>query len=75
MCALNDCGDPQPASGVVIGNYSSTLAGSHVIFHCAAGLVPSSVGTTVCGNDGRWTPDPANHGCANTFTGVYISHV
>ena len=41
LCAMNDCGDPQPADGVVIGNYSSTLSGSSIIFQCAAGLVPS----------------------------------
>ena len=71
MCALNDCGDPQLANGVVTGNYSSTLAGSNVIFQCAAGLVPTGVETAVCGNDGRWTPDPANHGCGNASTGMY----
>ena len=71
MCALSNCGDPQQANGVVIGNYSFTLSGSNVTFQCAAGLVPTGVETTVCESDGRWTPDPANHGCGNTSTGVY----
>ena len=71
MCAANDCGDPAPANNVVIGSYSSTLAGSSVTFQCADGLVPSGVETAVCGNDGRWTPDPANHACSSSSTGVY----
>ena len=71
ICAQNDCGDPQPANGVVIGNYCFTLSRSNVTFQCAAGLAPTGVETAVCGNDGRWTPDSTNHGCGNTSTGVY----
>ena len=69
-CAANDCGDPVPASNVVIEPYSSTLAGSNVTYQCMDGLVPSGEETAVCGNDGRWIPDPANHGCSNSPTGT-----
>ena len=32
-------------------------------FWCNPGFVPTERMTAVCGADGRWTPDPADHRC------------
>ena len=39
--------------------------GSTFSFRCAEGLFPNGTEQAVCGADGQWRPDPANHTCRN----------
>ena len=66
-----DCGPPTPADSVIVEPpVSSTTAGSTFSFRCAEGLFPDTTHEAVCGADGQWRPDPANHSCVNAITGT-----
>jgi len=47
----------------VIENYHNTLEEAEILFKCNPGYVPAEGMTAVCGADGRWNPDPADHRC------------
>jgi hypothetical protein len=66
-----DCGSPSVSSnqGVVIEPFNDTLFGSTIVFHCEEGLIPDTVIEAVCGSTGVWSPNPANHLCANQSSG------
>ena len=66
-----DCGPPTPADSVIVEPpVSSTTAGSTFSFRCPEGLFPTTTHEAVCGADGQWRPDPANHNCVNAITGT-----
>ena len=44
---------------------NNTTFGSTFSFRCAEGLFPNGTEQAVCGADGQWRPDPANHGCGD----------
>ena len=67
-----DCGPPAPADNVVVEPLRpNTALGSTFSFHCAEGLFPNTTHEAVCGADGQWRPDPANHNCVNGSVGLY----
>ena len=59
------CGRPVAATNVQL-YYNSTLEGATVVFLCEEGYVPNSTHTGVCQDNGRWSPNPANHICDET---------
>ena len=67
-----DCGLPITASGVTIRPFASTNIGSVITFQCEDGLIPQDVVAALCGMNGEWTPDPAQHRCSNTSLGTML---
>ena len=57
------CEDPTFDSDVVVEPFSSTIVGSEIAYECQSGLLPEGRMTSVCGEDGRWNPDPATLMC------------
>ena len=48
----------------MIGDYNTTTVSSLIVYQCQQeGFVPS-VSSSVCGEDGRWSPDPSQVVCA-----------
>ena len=75
VAAPVDCGPPTPADNVVLEPpQPNTTLGSTFSFRCAEGLFPNGTEQAVCGADGQWRPDPANHGCGvgNCKLGVFL---
>ena len=56
------CGTPSFSGRVDVEPFSTTV-GSEIAYQCQSGLLPEGRITSVCGEDGRWTPDPANLIC------------
>ena len=70
-----DCGPPTPAANVLLEppQPNNTTFGSTFSFRCAEGLFPNGTEQAVCGADGQWRPDPANHGCGDGNCKLSIS--
>ena len=63
--ALNlvvSCGAPSFACGMSVEPFSGTTVGSGILYQCQQGF-PQEGRTSVCGGDGRWSPDPATLLC------------
>ena len=57
------CGAPPTLATGVTGEYNGTTVSSVVIYQCQqSGFIPSAP-TSVCGEDGRWSPDPSQVVC------------
>ena len=55
------CGVPifsSGASGVAVEPFGSTIVNSEIVYQCQPGLLPEGKRTLLCGEDGRWSPDP-----------------
>ena len=68
MCAILimpsvSCGTPTFANPVDVEPFSSTTVGSEIAYQCQSGFLPEGRRTSVCGEDGRWSPDPATLIC------------
>ena len=65
-CAV-DCGPPTLAANVTVEPSlpNNTTFGSTFSFRCAEGFFPNGIEQAMCGADGQWRPDPANHGCGD----------
>ena len=46
------------ASGVAVEPFSSTIVNSEILYQCQTGLLQEGRGTLLCGEDGRWNPEP-----------------
>ena len=55
---LVSCGTPSFAVRVDEEPFNSTTVGSEIAYQCQSGFLPKGRRTSVCGEDGRWTPDP-----------------
>ena len=75
-CTVN-CGMPVHVdTGTIHFDYNSTWVNSVLHFRCKEGLVPTELFTATCLENGRWSPDPANHTCtapSGTFEKFDIS--
>ena len=60
-----------PVNGHINSNYSSTVEGSRITFHCSG---DSLMMTSTCTN-GSWIPDAANLDCEPTSQGSITSNV
>ena len=58
------CGTPSFAGRVDVEPVTNTTLGSEIAYRCQSGLLPEGNITSVCGEDGRWNPDPATLLCA-----------
>ena len=47
--------------------FSSTTIGSEIVYQCLPGFLPEGRMTSVCGEDGRWNPDPQGLCIGNLF--------
>ena len=57
------CEDPTPASGVTVVQPHTTTVSSMIIYQCRQlGFAPSQP-SSVCGEDGTWSPDPTQVVC------------
>ena len=45
-----------------------TIGEGVIAYQCEEGLVPEGRVEAMCGDDGRWSPDPTQHMCNNTMT-------
>ena len=63
------CGNPFPPANGIIEHYSRTQVGSEVQYRCSEGYTPREWRTSLCQENGMWTPDPALLNCS---TGVSI---
>ena len=52
------CGATSFASGVIVEPFRSTIVGSEIYYQCQPGGFPEERTTLLCGEDGRWNPDP-----------------
>ena len=58
-----------------IDPYQNTTEGAEISFMCNPEFVPAGRMTAVCGADGRWSPDPANHRCTCEYPSkLYSCH-
>ena len=62
-----DCGAPSLSCGVIVEPFSSTAVGSELVYQCQSGFLPEGRRTLLCGEDGRWNPDPQSL-CTGTNT-------
>ena len=60
--SLIDCRDPRLTSGAV-GEYNTTTVSSVIVYQCQQPEFTPSVLISVCGEDGRWSPDPSQVMC------------
>ena len=59
-----DCSTlPLLATGM-IGDYNTTTVSSVIVYQCQQEGFAPSVSSSVCGEDGRWSPDPSQVVCA-----------
>ena len=57
------CEDPTPPSGVTVVQPHTTTVSSVIVYQCQQpGFTPSPP-SSVCGEDGRWSPDPSQVVC------------
>ena len=55
------CGAPvfsSGASGVAVEPFGSNIVNSEMVYQCQTGLLLEGRRTLLCGEDGRWNPDP-----------------
>ena len=68
------CGAPTTPANSHITNYSSSIEGSKVTFHCD---VNSATVTATCSGNKSWIPDPATLDCKlltiNNHNALYIA--
>ena len=64
------CGTPSFASRVDMEPITSTTVTSEIVYQCQSGFLPEGNMTSVCGEDGMWTPNPATLMCKGK-TDVY----
>ena len=57
------CRQPVIPGNGSIDPYQTTLEGAEIFFKCNPGFVPAGRMRAVCGDDGRWNPDPATLVC------------
>ena len=62
------CEEPTPTSGVTVLQPHTTTVSSVIIYQCQQSGFAPSVPSSVCGEDGRWTPDPTQVVCMMTLT-------
>ena len=67
-----NCSDPTALRNGLIEAYQNTLEGAEIFFKCNSGFVPAGRTRAVCGADGRWNPDPADHRCTGEIIKVYL---
>ena len=60
---LVSCGTPSFAGRVAVEPFCNTTVGSEIAYQCQSGFLPEARRMSVCGEDGRWTPDPATLIC------------
>ena len=46
------------ASGVAVEPFCSTIVNSEIVYQCQSEVLPEERTTLLCGEDGRWNPDP-----------------
>ena len=52
------CGAPSFSCGVIVELFSSTINNSEIFYQCQPGFLPEGRRILLCGEDGRWSPDP-----------------
>ena len=65
------CSDPTAPRNGVIEAYQTTLEGAEIFFRCNTGYVPAGKTRAVCGTNGRWNPEPADHRCTGEIIMFY----
>ena len=59
------CRQPVIPGNGSIEAYQNSLEGVEIFFKCNPGFVPAGRMRAVCGDDGRWNPDPATLVCTS----------
>lgn len=59
------CEQPQPPINGILGDVSSSLAGSIISFQCNEGLFPPGQLSATCSDLGKWQPNPAKVNCTS----------
>ena len=59
------CKQPVIPGNGSIEAYKNSLEGAEIFFKCNSGFVPAGRMRAVCGDDGRWNPDPATVVCTS----------
>ena len=57
------CQVPTPASGVTVAQPHTTTVSSVIVYQCQQSGFTPSVSSSVCGEDGTWSPDPTQVVC------------
>ena len=57
------CGNPTPASGVTVAQPHNITVSSVIVYQCQQSGFAPSVSSSVCGEDGTWSPDPSQVMC------------
>ena len=57
------CAAPSPPVDGFLSPFSATNEGAEVVYGCDAGFQPRGSNTAVCGSNGVWRADPAQHRC------------
>ena len=52
------CGAPSFVNGMTVEPFCSTTVGSEIFYQCQSEVLPEERTTLLCGEDGRWNPDP-----------------
>ena len=65
------CEEPTTSSGVVVLEPHNTTVSSFIFYRCQSGFTPSN-SSSVCGEDGMWTPDPSQVTCLEEPTTIAL---
>ena len=69
-----NCSDPTSPMEGSIDAYQNTTEGAEILFMCNPGFIPAGRMRAVCGADGRWNPDPADHRCTCEYPSLVYSY-
>ena len=67
------CTAPSPPVDGFLSPFSATNEGAEVVYCCDAGFQPQGNNTAVCGSNGVWRADPAQHQCRGECMRVDVS--
>ena len=68
------CEDPTPPSGVSVVQPHTTTVSSVIVYQCQQSEFAPSLPSSLCGEDGRWSPDPSKVVCV-TLTGMLWNYL
>ena len=65
------CEEPTTSSGVVVLEPHNTTVSSFIFYRCRSGFTPSN-SSSICREDGMWSPDPSQVMCLEEPTTISL---
>lgn len=58
-----NCFEPVLSRGVMLLSSTSTFPGAVIMYNCSEGFQPGTINSSVCGDNGLWSPNATLHTC------------